>query len=393
MPHPWFSLGTVNEWYVESHQIGAGMTGFYLSEADEILRILEGACFNRELLILATARGRFESHFIHVDAGALHVAPTMSGEAVLYELRSEELSLRFPAGSRFLEGKTRLLGHGMVEGRRTLRMALPAGLQDDELRRGHRVTRTGRVEVSFHTKRYNLHAGQLLDISTGGLRIHAPTVNLDTELAPGDRIALTIPLEERVRIDAKGLVRWVAGRNMGLEFDPPLDRGTMATLSRWVFQRREEERELALPGVGARTAGTQPAPSGELLLVSGTPELEEALRAALGGLGGLVRIPGTLQALKEALVRNPAIILFHTKGSGLDDRHRLKAMVEQVGNRWPCVLLGTDMEPAQLFQLASDLKLPHSFGFRPSVAPFFNRMVGGLLRRAEAPETRAEAQP
>ena len=50
------------------------------SGAAEVRRILEGACFNRELLILSTGRGRFESHFIAVDAGAIHVAPTMSGE-------------------------------------------------------------------------------------------------------------------------------------------------------------------------------------------------------------------------------------------------------------------------------------------------------------------------
>jgi hypothetical protein len=359
------------------------MTRLNLSRDDGILGILEAACFNRELLILATPRQRFESHFIHVDPSALHVAPTMGAEAILYELRSEELSIRFPSGSRFLEGKTRLLGHGMVEGRRTLRMALPSGLQDDELRRGHRVTRTGRVEVSFHTKRYDLRSGQLMDISTGGLRIHAPGVDLEQDLAPGDTIAVTVPLEERVRIDAKGMVRWVSGRNMGLEFWPELDRGTLATLSRWVFQRREEERESAQTGVGPRLAAVAPQETGELLLVSGAAELEEPLGAALAGLGPLVRVPGTVQALKDAVLRNPAILLLHAKGSGLDDRRRLKAMVETMGGRWPCVLLGTDMEPAQLFQLAADLNLPHSFGFRAGVGPFFNRMVRGLLRRRE----------
>jgi hypothetical protein len=359
------------------------MTRSNLSEEEGILGILEAACFNRELLILATPRQRFESHFIHVDPSAMHVAPTMGAEAILYELRSEELSIRFPSGSRFLEGKTRLLGHGMVDGRRTLRMALPGGLQDDELRRGHRVTRTGRVEVSFHTKRYDLRSGQLMDISTGGLRIHAPGVDLEQDLAPGDAIAVTVPLEERIRIDAKGMVRWVSGRNMGLEFWPELDRGNLATLSRWVFQRREEERESATAGVGPRVPPVPPQETRELLLVSAAADLEEPLRANLTGLGPLVRVPGTPQALKEAVLRNPAIILLHAKGSGLDDRRRLKAMVEIVGGRWPSVLLGTEMEPAQLFQLASDLKVTHSFGYRAGVGPFFKRMVQGLLRRRE----------
>ena len=362
------------------------MARYSLSGQDEIRKVLEAACFNRELLILATARQRYESHFIHVDSGGMHVAPTLSGRDVLYELRAEELDLRFPSGSWFLEGKTRLLGHGMVDGRRTLRLAVPQGLQDDELRRGHRVARPGRVEVSFHTKRYNLRVGQLLNISTEGLRLHAPGAELDGELAEGDAIALTVPLEEGFRIHAKGVVRWVAGRNMGLEFVPPLDRGTLATLARWVFTRREAEREEGLKGGARRAPEISGGPGGELVLVSGAEELDAPLENALADLGALVRIPGTLQALKEALARNPGIILLHVKGSGLEDRRRLKAMVELVASRCPCVLLGTEMEPAQLFQLGSDLKITHAFGFRPSVGPFFNRLVRGLLRRNEVPK-------
>jgi hypothetical protein len=364
------------------------------SDEEEIRRVLQEACFNRELLILVVTLGeRFESHFIHLDAGALHVAPTMSGEAVLYDLRFRDLGLRFPSEGRFLEGKTRLLGHGMVDGRRTLRMAIPERLQDDELRRGHRVTRTGKVEVSFHSKRYNLLAGQLMDISTGGLKVYAPGVDLEEELSPGDSIALTVPLEERLRIDTQGVVRWVNGRNMGLEFYPPLERGTLAALSRWVFQRREEERDQP-PAAGAH----KPSPGGaegtrEILLVSAVPELEDSLRPALDGLGPLVRIPGTLQGLKEAVTRNPSVILFHVKGSGLDDRRRLKALAELVGTRWPCVLVATEMEPAQLFKLSNDLKISHSFSFRDSLAPFFNRLVRELVHPNETSDATSEGAP
>ena len=368
------------------------MARYSLSGKDEIHKVLEAACFNRELLILATPRQRFESHFIHVDAGGMHVAPTISGGDVLYELREEELEMRFPAGSWFLEGKTRLLGHGMVDGRRTLRLSVPAGLQDDELRRGHRVTRPGRVEVTFHTKRYNLRVGQLLNISTGGLRLHAPGADLEQELAPGDIIGLSVPLEDALRIQAKGVVRWVAGRNLGLEFDPPLERGVLATLARWVFQRREVEREEGLTTGHRSGAAASGGEGGELVLVSAAAELEELLHDALVDLGALVRVPNTLQGLKEALARNPGIIMLHVKGSGLEDRRRLKAMVELVGSRWPCVLLGTEMEPAQLFQLGSDLKITHAFGFRPSVGAFFNRLVRGLLRRKPEPKALEEAE-
>ena len=352
------------------------------SDGEEVRRILEGACFNRELLILATTRQRFESHFIHMDAGAIHVAPTMSGEDLLSELRTEELGLRFPSGTRFLEGRTRLLGHGMAEGRRTLRMAIPRGLQDDELRRGHRVTRPGKVEVSFHTKGYQLRVGLLMDISTGGLRINAPGIDLEEELALDDRIALTVPLDPRLRLEAKGMVRWVAGRNVGLEFHPALEHSTLTSLARWVFLRREEELQKALPSV--RTPGAAaPAPVRDLVLVSSAADLEEQLRDALAEVGPVVRVNGALQDLREAMTRNPAIVLIHARGSSLDDRRRLKALAEVVEGRCPCLLLGTDLEPSQLFNLAADLKIQYSFGFRPGVAAFFSRLVRGITRPVE----------
>ena len=353
------------------------MPKFAPSGEDEIRRILEAACFNRELLILTLPDQRYESHFIHLDAGALHVAPSMSGEDVLHKLRTADLGLRFPAGSRFLEGRTRLLGHGMAQGRRTLRMAIPEALQDDELRRGHRVTRPGRVEVSFRTARSGVRTGMLMDISTGGLRLQAPGLDLEAELGLDEAVELAVPLERTLRIEAKGVVRWVAGRNAGLEFEPALERATLASLARWVFQRREEDRQQ--PALGPAAGG------GALLLVSADPGLEAPLRSALGDLGTLERTGGGLPELREALGRNPAVVLFHVLDSGLEDRARLRALAEAVEGRCPALLLGTDLEPARLFTLAGELKLQYSFGFRPNLGPFLNRLVGGLIRREAAP--------
>ena len=349
------------------------------SGEDEIRRILAGACFNRELLVLTLPDQRFESHFIHLDAGALHVAPSMSGEDVLNKLREADLGLRFPSGSRFLEGRTRLLGHGMAQGRRTLRLAIPEALQDDELRRGHRVTRPGRVEVSFRTLCAGTRTGVLMDISTGGLRLQTLGGDLEAELGPDDAVALTVPLEPTLRFEARGVVRWVAGRNAGLAFEPALERATLAALSRWVFQRREAHR--GQPGE------VLPAPAGELLVVSGSAALEAPLRSALGDLGAVVRTGGALQDLREALARDPAIVLLHVADAGLDDRRRLKALAEAVAGRCPALLLGTDLEPARLHALAGELGLQHAFGFRPNVGPFLNRLVRGLLRRDEAPSS------
>jgi hypothetical protein len=309
----------------------------------------------------------------------------MSLDALAHDLGAFELGLRFPAGNRFLEGRTRLLGHGMAEGRRTLRMAMPTELLDDELRRGHRVTRTGRVEVRLQTSHHPPRVGRLINISTGGLRVAATGIDLEAELALGDRVALAVPLDPHLRLEAEGLVRWVAGPNSGLEFDPALAHGPLNDLSRWVFQRREEERLEVRPGV--RTPADLPLkPVRNLLLVSAGTGLEESLGDLLGELGPLVRVNPSLPELQAALAAAPAVVLLHADGCGLE-APGLRALAAVAAGRCPVLLLGTDLEPAQLFRLASDLDLQHSFGYRPSLGLFLGRAVAALVA-PDGPERR-----
>ena len=131
--------------------------------------VLEQACQEHELLLLVTPYLRFESAFLALEPDAVQVRATMTAEEATYGLRSEDLRFRFPHAGRFLEARTRLLGFGLLEGRRTLRLALPAELRDEDQRAAYRVERVGRVEVTYSTPRFQLRSAlRLVDENAGG---------------------------------------------------------------------------------------------------------------------------------------------------------------------------------------------------------------------------------
>lgn len=350
------------------------------SSAAEVRSILDLACANRELLILETPYLRFESNFLRLDPDAVHVRVSMGAEDAQFGLRSGDLRLRFPHATRFLQGRTRLLGFGMVDGRRSLRLTVPAALEDEDQRRAYRVERVGRVEVSFSTPRFELRTGGLVNLSTTGARIHAPHLVLEAEFKPGDPMAVTIPLSEEIRINTPSLVRWVHGRHLGLEFVPALDEKLLTVLSRWVFQRREEDKDR-LTGHGAPLAAVPHGAAGEMVLVTGQEDLEALLAGHLAGLPGLRRIRPTVTEVKDALLGHPALLLMHAPGLGLDDRKRLRALVDVVGGRVPVVLLGTGVEAAPLMELATELRAASAYVLGPKAGPFFGRLLQGILRR------------
>jgi len=347
---------------------------------EEVHRILTLACANRELLILATPYLRFESNFLQVDDKAVHARITMGAEDAMYGLRSDDLRIRFPHSTQFLEAKTRLLGFGMAEGRRSLRLEIPTTLMDDDHRGAYRAERVGRVEVSFSTPRYDLRSGVLVNVSTTGARFQSLQDSLENDFKSGDPIMVAIPVSEELKINSPAEVRWANGRTIGLKFVPTLPEVTLTDLSRWVFQRREEDRErqerLLAPG-----QPSVPPKEHQLVLVSGSDGLETSLRDYLVGLPDLVRVVPTMAALKEIIAEHPALVLFHVAGLGLDERKRLRAFAEALGTRHPFLLLGVGVDAAALMELGSELKAAAAFVFGPKPGPFFHRLILGILRR------------
>lgn len=362
------------------------MAGNLIRNAETIRDIFGRACERRELLILVTPYLRFESSFVKVEGAEVHAAATMGREDATFGLRNASLRMRFPHGVSFLEGATEMKGFGMQDGRRTLRLALPETLTEEDHRGAYRVDRVGRVPVTFSTPKYELLLGNLVDISTTGAGIYSTRDFQDGELEPGQDMAVTIPLTEAIRINTKVRLRHVHGRTFGVEFRPQLDDRVLNPLSRWVFEKREEDLErvarrgveIVVPGEVGKVSVGRPA---GLLLVSGDADLEATLQTLLGGLQPLRRVPPTMAALKEALNQRPAMVLYHVPNLGLDERRRLRPMVEAFQGRVPLLLLGTGVEGGALLELGSEVKAAVSIVFHPDRSVFFQRLVQGVLRR------------
>jgi hypothetical protein len=377
------------------------LPGNLIRNPETIADIFKRACERRELMILVTPYLRFESSFVKTDGSEIHVAATMGREDATYGLRNAGLKMRFPNGITFLEAPTELKGFGMQDGRRTLRLSVPNVLHEEDHRGSYRVDRVGRVPVTFSTPKYDLVMGTLVDISTTGGRIYSTRDFLEGELMPGQEMAVTIPLTDQIRVNTKVVLRHLHGRTFGVEFRPQLDDELLNPLSRWVFEKREEDFErVARRGVetGASTGPAKVAtgrPSG-LLLVSADAALEVTMQELLGGLQPLQRVPPTMAALKDAINLKPALVLYHVPSLSLDERRRLKPMVEVIQGRAPLLLLGTGLEGGALLELGNELKATVSIIFNPERGTFFQRLVQGVLRRTyeggESPMAPAETE-
>ena len=286
---------------------------------------------------------------------------------------------------------------GAAEVRRILRLTIPKEMKESDQRAAYRVERVGRVLVTYGTPKGDILQASLVDISTTGAKLHAQRDVDPVAIPPGTQLALSIPLLEGIRIEAKAEVRHLGARTIGLKFRPELPKEVEVPLSRWVFTRREEERErlaqrLELREQTSRAQTAGPAPG--ILFVSSDLELEEHLRAALQPIQTLGRIPPSAQALKDGLAGGPSLVIFHVGGPGLDERRRLKGLLELIQGRCPTLLLGTLIDGAALFELSAEWKASSALVWQPARGPFLQKLAQGILRRhgngGESPMAPAE---
>lgn len=360
-----------------------------LKRPDAIQEILVQACARNELLILVTPFLRFESYFLALVGGELHVAATMGRDDALFGLRSAELKIRFPVGLGFMEAPVRLVGLGLHGGRRTLRLTVPRVLEENDDRTEYRVERVGRVEVTYGTPRGDLVQAALVDLSTRGARIHTHADLDPAVLGAGSVLFLSIPLTEDIRIEARGEVRHLGPRTIGLEFAPQLPDEVQEPLSRWVFRRREEDQErlgrrveLSLRGQARPPAADGAAPG--VLLAGGTPDLQAALPELFRDFLPVARIGLSAQEMKDALQGNPLLAVFLVDGQDLDQRRRVKALVALAAAKAPVLLLGTRIGGDALFQLGRSWKAASTLVWNPDRGPFLLRLARGILRQRAA---------
>jgi len=240
------------------------------------------------------------------------------------------------------------------------------------------------VQVTYGTPKGEILLASLEDVSASGARIHAQTDLAATSLQVGAELRLSIPLADNIHIEAVGEIRHMGPRTIGLKFTSSLPEPVQATLSRWVFRHREDDQErlaqrLELVQQGERR--NKPGNLGGILLVSGDAELEETLKEVLSPIQSLYRITLSAQALKDALASGPFLALFHVSGGNLDQRRRLKALVELANPRVPVLLLGTQMDGADLFELSGAWKTASAMVWSPSRGAFLQRLAQGIIRR------------
>jgi hypothetical protein len=356
-----------------------------IKKAAQIREILQEACARREMLILVAPYLRFESAFAGLEKDAVHVLVTMSREDAVYGLKTPGLKIRFPHGLGFLEAGVEMKGLGLFGQRRTIKLSIPSTIQENDQRVAFRVERVGRVEVTFSTPKPDLFSATLTDISVTGARIHCQEDLPADKLDVGDTLAITIPLVDALNINGHAVVRHCRGRSYGVEFRPPLPQDVLDPLSRWVFQHREEERErlarrLEMGMEGARPSGP-PLPPRTILLVSSDEALETMLREAAPASHPFSRIQPTAQAVRESLLSQPALALLHLRALNLDERRRTKALAEILHGRCPVLILGTDIEGAVLFELATEWRASSALVWSPQRGSFFQRLVQGIIRR------------
>ncbi|MDP2875487.1 MAG: PilZ domain-containing protein, partial [Holophaga sp.] len=322
-----------------------------IRNADAVRDALRVACERGEMLILLTPYVRNESSFLRLDQDAVHVVASIGREDAIAGLRSSQLLMRFPYGFTFLEGATDLLGVGRVNGRPSLKLAIPEMLSDEDYRGAYRVERLGRTPITFSTRKYDILSGHVVNVSTTGLRFQSMQDFEELEMLVEDTIMLTLTLETDIHVNQKAKIRYVQGRSVGVEFRPALEGELLANLSRWVFRKREEFRDRATKKENCQDFLASASSNSEvqgikgLVLVSAAGLLEDRVRALLGDLA-FTRVDPTIQGMKS-LVRNRTLVLLHAPSLGLDDRRRIKVLAESLGDGFPILLLGTGLENSE----------------------------------------------
>lgn len=343
---------------------------------------LARACARQEMMILVTPYLRFESSFVGLDKDCLHAQLTMSADEALYGLHTPELHLRFPHGTGFLEARTRLAGLGTWNGKQTLRLAIPEGMEDDDHRGAYRVECLEEVPLRFRDGHHREQPGLLRNVSATGLRIEAEAPLLDLGIASGNTLDCILTLSEDLAFRARCLVRHAKDRVMGLEFMPPLAPEELEPLNRWIFRRREAEAERrSLLALEASEGHRGPDTSTCLLLLSQDRALERHLRESLTDLPPLLRADPGIKSLKDALDFHPELLILHLREDTAEERLRLAMLAEYLGGRWPFLLLGTGVDNATLFDLSRQLRPAGTYLLTDTGLGFLVRLLQGILRR------------
>ena len=354
---------------------------------DAIREVLKHVCYRRGSGILITLYAKFECNFVWLDQDVIHLTANITREDVDFSLKSPDLKLRFAHADTVLSGATKLLGIGMVQGRKTLRMAMPEALETNDFRESYRVERVGRVVVTFSSRKYDLLNGKLINISPTGARFMALKEFEEGDVRVDDTIHVTIPLTQDITIVNRGKVRNVKEQFVGLEFKPKLDGKVLEYLTRWVTQKKAEtllavdEDEKDQPATSAHQEYLVPMGNDPIIaLVGASSELAVALQPMLTGLPPLHRFSANVQTMKAIAFMPNSLVLYYVRSAEYEVRKRARLLLEPLQGKVPVLLLGTTLEKNLLQEMGAELRAAAVYSIQPTGNLLFPRVVAGILR-------------
>jgi hypothetical protein len=362
-----------------------------IRNAEAVREVLKQACYRRGAGVLVTPYAKFECSFIWLDQEEVHLTAAITKEDVDFALKSPDLKIRFPHGHTVLSAPTRLVGIGLVQGRKTLRMSLPATLEPNDYRESYRVERVGRVMVTFSSRKYKLLSGKLLNISPTGARILAVQELEDGDIRIDDTVHVTIPLTSEINIVNKARVRNLKDQSLGLEFRPKLDGRVLEDLWRWVHQKQAETVRMAGEKDAEGAAGSELeeflVPMGNepiIALIGGTPELAQMLQPMLTGLPPLHRFAANVQTMKALAFMPNSLVLYYMGSNDPTVRKRARLLLEPLHGKVPVMLVGTTLDKTALQEMAAEMRAISIYSIQPTGNILFPRVVAGILRMQQS---------
>jgi len=354
---------------------------------DKIRAIIERTCARRAMLIFVTPYLRIESSFVGVSGDTVHAGVVEGQGEALYHLRASDIRIRFPHGHSFLEGATRVLGIGAFEGSKTLVLEMPKELCENDDRKSFRVGSggLGSIVAKIRTAGAGTISAALVDVSVHGAKFSTKLGQRSNALKWGDRVGLTIPIPNVVTIDAEAVVRHIDDAGFGVQYVPGLAEHILEPLDSWIFRKREEEMgrlDSLLGGVGKGGGKASAKPDKRrVLIVTSDNEIENAVRRPLSDELLVLHSEPSAVSLETMLGEVPHLVILHIVGGDSNARRSLKFLAGMVPRNVPTLLLGSNIDGADLYELGIECKVATSILWSKERGLLVQRLVVGILRK------------
>jgi hypothetical protein len=342
-------------------------------------------CERKESLLLATPYFTFESRFIERAGPDLRVRATMSRNAVRHVLSQTTLRMLFPWNLTLFGGPTRILEYEEGTSTRTLRLSVPACLAKDDQRRSYRLELVGRSSGTLGSRELHLVKVALENINHLGIGVFCAEPLPPTGFQRGRTVDISLNLEQGPAFQATGRICHGNGQFLGLAFDPPLAGPGLEQLTAWLQPRLTEAQRVWNNRASLRTQAElssrpKALPEG-ILLVCADAELQARVGAALGGVPPLRSVVPAMAPFREAMTLQPPQVLLLAVSGGIEETHRLRALLEGVPPQCPVVALGVGPDLELSRALAAELKATLFLDRHTFQTPFFQRLMLGLIRK------------